>query len=213
MDVERYTATLTPRQRRIFLVLDQYADSATALLALLSVVLQLAIGTPPAVLLATLALVCPAGLLTYALNRLCKWLLPKPRGNRRYHDLISPWLRGSFPSFHTQFAATFAATFCTAVLLLMPPETRQLAAALALASMGPSVALVAWSRLYLAVHDQVDVYGGLVLGMGVGAGVAAAAVRLGLVPGGVSAGLLIAGLVALVLAVSVWERRKRRARS
>ena len=120
MDVERYTATLSPRQRRIFLALDQYADAATGVLALVSVALQLLIGTPGAVVLAAVALVLPAGLLTYGLNRLCKWLLPKPRRNRRYHDLISPWLRGSFPSFHTQFAATFGATFSMAVALLAP---------------------------------------------------------------------------------------------
>ena len=120
MDVERYTATLSPRQRRIFLALDQYADAATGVLALVSVALQLLIGTPGAVVLAAMALVLPAGLLTYGLNRLCKWLLPKPRRNRRYHDLISPWLRGSFPSFHTQFAATFGAAFSMAVALLAP---------------------------------------------------------------------------------------------
>jgi hypothetical protein len=52
MDVERYTATLSPRQRRIFLALDQYADAATGVLALVSVALQLLIGTPGAVVLA-----------------------------------------------------------------------------------------------------------------------------------------------------------------
>jgi membrane-associated phospholipid phosphatase len=208
MDVERYTATLSPRQRRIFLALDQYADAATGVLALLSAALQLLIGTPGAVVLAALALVLPAGLLTYGVNRLCKWLLPKPRRNRRYHDLISPWLRGSFPSFHTQFAATFGATFSMAVALLAPAGG--LAGGVAALSMGLSVALVAWSRLYLAVHDRVDVYGGLALGAVLGAGVAAGAVALGVVPGGWAAWACLAGLVALVLAVSVWERRKRR---
>ena len=51
MDVEQYLATLSPRQRRIFLALDQYADAATGLLALLSVALQLLIGTPGGVVL------------------------------------------------------------------------------------------------------------------------------------------------------------------
>lgn len=210
MDVERYTATLSPRQRRIFLALDQYADAATGVLALLSAALQLLIGTPGAVVLAAVALVLPAGLLTYGVNRLCKWLLPKPRRNRRYHDLISPWLRGSFPSFHTQFAATFGATFSMAVALLAPAEARRLAGGVAALSMGLSVALVAWSRLYLAVHDRVDVYGGLALGAALGAGIAAGAVALGAVPAGWAAWACVAGLVALVLAVSVWERRKRR---
>jgi membrane-associated phospholipid phosphatase len=208
MDVERYTATLSPRQRRIFLALDQYADAATGVLALLSAALQLLIGTPGAVVLAAVALVLPAGLLTYGANRLCKWLLPKPRRNRLYHDLISPWLRGSFPSFHTQFAATFGATFSMAVALLAPAGG--LASAVAALSMGLSVALVAWSRLYLAVHDRVDVYGGLMLGTTLGTGVAAGAVALGTVPGGWAAWACVTGLVALVLAVSVWERRKRR---
>jgi membrane-associated phospholipid phosphatase len=208
MDVERYTATLSPRQRRIFLALDQYADAATGVLALVSVALQLLIGTPGAVVLAAMALVLPAGLLTYGLNRLCKWLLPKPRRNRRYHDLISPWLRGSFPSFHTQFAATFGAAFSMAVALLAPAGG--LAGGVAVLSMGLSVALVAWSRLYLAVHDRVDVYGGLALGTALGVGVAAVAVATGWVPAGWPAWACVAGLVALVLAVSVWERRKRR---
>jgi len=208
MDVERYTATLSPRQRRIFLALDQYADAATGVLALVSVALQLLIGTPCAVVLAAVALVLPAELLTYGLNRLCKWLLPKPRRNRRYHDLISPWLRGSFPSFHTQFAATFGATFSMAVALLAPAG--DLAGGVAALSMGLSVALVAWSRLYLAVHDRVDVYGGLALGTALGAGVAAGAVALRWVPQGWAAWACVAGLVGLVLAVSVWERRKRR---
>src|SRR5690349_20025517 len=122
MDVERYTATLSPRQRRVFLALDQYADAATGLLALLSAALQLLYGTPGAVVLAATALVLPAALLTYALNRAYKWLLPKPRRNRRYHDLISPWLRGSFASFHTQFAAPFGATFAFGILLLAPVD-------------------------------------------------------------------------------------------
>lgn len=209
MDVDRYLATLTPFQRRVFLALDQYADAATGLLALLSVAIQVGIGTPGAVLLAALALVTPAGLITYALNRVCKGLLPKPRANRRYHDLISPWLRGSFPSFHTQFAATFGAAFSTAVALLAPPTTLLPAGPLAAVSMGLSVALVAWSRLYLAVHDRADVYGGLALGVGAGAGTAAGAVGQGWVPAGAVGWGLLMLLVLLVLAVSVWERRKR----
>jgi membrane-associated phospholipid phosphatase len=213
MDLERYTATLSARQRRVFFALDQYADAATGALALLSVALQLLIGTPGAVVLAALALVLPAGLLTYALNRFCKWLLPKPRRNRLYHDLISPWLRGSFPSFHTQFAATFATTFVVAVALLAPGASRLLAGGLAAASMGLSVGLVAWSRLYLAVHDRIDVYGGLALGLGVGAGVAALAAGQGWVPDGAPAWAAVGGLTVLVLAVSLWERRKRRPRS
>ena len=211
MDVERYTATLTARQRRIFLALDQYADAATALLACLSVALQLLLGTPGAVVLAAIALVLPAGLLTYGLNRLCKWLLPKPRRNRLYHDLISPWLRGSFPSFHTQFAATFGATFVGSVALLTPAGLQAAAGGLAALSMGVSVALVAWSRLYLAVHDRVDVVGGLLLGIGVGGLVAGTAAAAPWVPAGLVAWSLIAGLAAGVLAVSLWERRKRRA--
>ena len=210
MDIERYTATLSPRQRQIFLVLDQYADAATGLLALLSVALQWLLGTPGPLLLAALALVFPASLLTYGLNRLCKAVLPKPRRNRRYHDLISPWLRGSFPSFHTQFAATFAATFCAAVTLLVPAGARLPAGGTALLSMGLSVAVVAWSRLYLAVHDQVDVYGGLLLGVGVGGGVAGVAIGLGWVPDGPGAWILVGLLAVGVLAVSLWERRKRR---
>ena len=210
MDVERYTATLSPRQRRIFLALDQYADAATGVLALVSVALQWLIGTPGAVVLAAVALVLPAELLSYGLNRLCKWLLPKPRRNRRYHDLISPWLRGSFPSFHTQFAATFGATFSMAVALLAPAAAQGLAGGVAALSMGLSVTVVAWSRLYLAVHDRVDVYGGLALGAALGAGVAAGAVATGWVPAGWVAWACVVGLVALVLAVSVWERRKRR---
>jgi hypothetical protein len=106
MDVERYTATLSPRQRRIFLALDQYADAATGVLALVSVALQLLIGTPGAVVLAAVALVLPAGLLTYGLNRLCKWLLPKPRRNRRAHERVTRGLRGSFHANPPPGAAT-----------------------------------------------------------------------------------------------------------
>ena len=51
--------------------------------------------------------------------------------------------------------------------------------------MGLSVALVAWSRLYLAVHDRIDVYGGLVWVIGVGGGRGAAlAAAQGWVPSG-----------------------------
>jgi membrane-associated phospholipid phosphatase len=210
MDSRRYLATLTHRQRRVFLWLDQYADAGTAGLALISLGTQAALGTDGAVLLAALALVFPAGLLTYAVNRACKALIPKPRTNRHYHDLISPWLHGSFPSFHTQFASTFAATFVTAVSLLVPPPARLPAGGLALLTMGLSVALVAWSRLYLNVHDRVDVFGGLILGTLAGAGVAAAAIAAGWVPQGAWAWGGLAGLVATVLAVSLWERRKRR---
>jgi membrane-associated phospholipid phosphatase len=162
------------------------------------------------VVLGALALVLPAGLLTYAVNRLCKALLPKPRANRSYHALISPWLRGSFPSFHTQFAATFAMTFVAVIGLVEPPERLALALLVGFASMGVSVALVAWSRLYLAVHDRVDVYGGVVLGVLIGLLVAWIAVTPGWLPGGDLAWAMIAGLAALVLAISLWERRKRR---
>ncbi|MDQ2809049.1 MAG: phosphatase PAP2 family protein [Chloroflexota bacterium] len=211
MDAQRYAALLTPGRRRVFLLLDQYADGATGALALASLAAQWAVGTPGSTLLTALALVFPAGLITYGLNRLCKALLPKPRQNRHYHALISPWLRGSFPSFHTQFATTFAATFVTAVTLLVPPEARPLAGGLAGVTMGGSVALVAWSRLYLAVHDRVDVLGGVVLGALVGSGVAAGLIRAGWVPTGAPAWAGLAGLVGTVLAVSLWERRKRRA--
>ncbi len=212
MDARRYAAQLTPGRRRVFLLLDHYADGATGALALSSLAVQWAVGTPGSTLLAALALVFPAGLITYGLNRLCKALLPKPRQNRLYHDLISPWLRGSFPSFHTQFATTFAATFVTAVTLLMPPDTRFLVGSLACLTMGMSVALVAWSRLYLAVHDRVDVVGGVVLGALVGAGVAAGAICAGWLPTGAPAWVGLAGLVGTVLMVSLWERRKRQAR-
>jgi F0F1-type ATP synthase assembly protein I len=77
--------------------------------------------------------------------------------------------------------------------------------------MGVSVALVAWSRLYLAVHDRVDVYGGVIIGVLIGLLVAWVAVTRGWVPGGGLALALIAGLAALVLAISLWERRKRTA--
>ena len=210
MDAQRYAALLTPSRRRVFLLLDHYADGATGALALGSLAAQWALGTPGSLLLTALALVFPAGLITYGLNRLCKALLPKPRQNRPYHALISPWLRGSFPSFHSQFATTFAATFITAVTLLVPQEARLLAGGLAGATMGLSVALVAWSRLYLAVHDRVDVIGGVVLGAFVGAGVAAGSIWAGWVPTGALAWAGLAGLVGTVLAVSLWERRKRR---
>ena len=117
------------------------------------------------------------------------------------HALISPWLRGSFPSFHTQFAATFAMTFVAVIGLVEPPERRGLALLVGFASMGVSVTLVAWSRLYLAVHDRVDVYGGVIIGFMIGLLVAWVAVTRGWVP--------VGGLAALVLAISVWERRKR----
>src|SRR5262249_19449444 len=119
--MQRWTGELRGTQRPVFWLLDHYADGATAILAALSALVQWGIGTPGATILAALALVLPAGLLTYIANRLCKALLPKPRANRTYHTLISPWLRGSFPSFHTQFAATFGATFVAAIGLLSPP--------------------------------------------------------------------------------------------
>jgi membrane-associated phospholipid phosphatase len=208
--LHRWTAELSGPQRRVFWLLDHYADAATGVLAALAALLQLAIGTPGAVVLAALALVLPAGLLTYGVNRLCKALLPKPRANRAYHALISPWLRGSFPSFHTQFAATFAMTFVAVVGLLEPPERRGPALLVGFASMGVSVTLVAWSRLYLAVHDRVDVYGGVIIGVLLGLLVAWVAVAQGWVPTGSLAAAMIAGLAALVLAISLWERRKRR---
>jgi membrane-associated phospholipid phosphatase len=208
--LQRWTAELSGPQRRVFWLLDHYADAATGVLAALAAGLQLLIGTPGAVVLGALALVLPAGLLTYAVNRLCKALLPKPRANRSYHALISPWLRGSFPSFHTQFAATFAMTFVAVIGLVEPPERLALALLVGFASMGVSVALVAWSRLYLAVHDRVDVYGGVILGVLIGLLVAGVAVTQGWLPGGGLAWALIAGLAALVLAISLWERRKRR---
>jgi len=207
--LRRWTAELTGPQRWVFWALDHYADTATAGLAVGSAALQLLIGTPGGVVLAAVALVLPAGLLTYAVNRLCKALLPKPRANRTYHALISPWLRGSFPSFHTQFAATFGATFVAAIGLLSPPEGRGGALALAALSMGSEVALVAWSRAFLAVHDRVDIYGGLVFGVAIGVGVAALAAAQGWVPTGLVAWILIAGLAILVFGISVWERRKR----
>ena len=207
--LQRWTAELSGPQRRVFWLLDHYADAATGVLAALAALLQLLIGTPGAVVLGALALVLPAGLLTYGVNRLCKALLPKPRANRSYHALISPWLRGSFPSFHTQFAATFAMTFVAVIGLVEPPERRGLALLVGFASMGVSVTLVAWSRLYLAVHDRVDVYGGVIIGVLIGLLVAWVAVTRGWVPGGGLALALIAGLAALVLAISVWERRKR----
>ena len=208
--LQRWTAELSGPQRRVFWLLDHYADAATGVLAAGAAGLQLLIGTPGAVVLGALALVLPAGLLTYAVNRLCKALLPKPRANRRYHALISPWLRGSFPSFHTQFAATFAMTFVAVIGLVDPPERRGPALLVGFASMGVSVALVAWSRLYLAVHDRVDVYGGVILGILIGLLVAGVAVTQGWLPGGGLAWGMIAGLAALVLAISLWERRKRR---
>jgi membrane-associated phospholipid phosphatase len=208
--LQRWTAELSGPQRPVFWLLDHYADAATGVLAALAAGLQLLIGTPGAVVLGALALVLPAGLLTYAVNRVCKALLPKPRANRSYHALISPWLRGSFPSFHTQFAATFAMTFVAVIGLVEPPERLALALLVGFASMGVSVALVAWSRLYLAVHDRVDVYGGVILGVLIGLLVAGIAVTQGWLPGGGLAWALIAGLAALVLAISLWERRKRR---
>ncbi len=208
--MQQWTAGLSGPQRRVFWLLDHYADAATGVLAALAALLQLLIGTPGAVVLAALALVLPAGLLTYAINRVCKAFVPKPRANRTYHALISPWLRGSFPSFHTQFAATFAMTFVTVIGLLAAPDQRGLALLVGLLSMGVSVTLVAWSRLYLAVHDRVDVYGGLIIGLLVGVVVGGVAVAQGWVPSGGLALALIVGLTALVLAISVWERRKRR---
>jgi len=55
-----------------------------------------------------------------------------------------------------------------------------------------TVTLVAWSRLFLAVHDRVDVYGGVALGIGIGGLVAWGAVAAGWVPSGPLAGVLIA---------------------
>jgi hypothetical protein len=56
----------------------------------------------------------------------------------------------------------------------------------------------------------VDVYGGVILGVLIGLLVAGVAVTQGWLPGGGLAWALIAGLAALVLAISLWERRKRR---
>jgi hypothetical protein len=101
-------------------------------------------------------------------------------------------------------------TFVAVIGLLEPPDRRGLALLVGLATMGVSVTLVAWSRLYLAVHDRVDVYGGLVIGVGIGLLVAGVAVAQGWVPTGGLALALIGGLAVLVLAISLWERRKRR---
>ena len=76
-------------------------------------------------------------------------------------------------------------------------------------SMGSEVAIVAWSRAFLAVHDRIDIVGGLVIGVGIGVGVAGLAAAQGWQPGGLLAWALIAGLAGLVFAISVWERRKR----
>jgi membrane-associated phospholipid phosphatase len=207
--MRRWTEELSGPQRRVFWALDHYADGATVAMAALSAALQWLIGTPGPVIVAALALVLPAGLLTYAANRLCKALLPKPRANRTYHALISPWLRGSFPSFHTQFAATFGATFVAAVTLLSPPGRQEAAFLVSALSMGIEVAVVAWSRAFLAVHDRLDIYGGLGFGVVIGVAVAWAAAAAGWVPAGAPAWAMIAGLAGLVFGISVWERRKR----
>ena len=207
--MRRWTEELSGPQRRVFWALDHYADGATVAMAALSAALQWLIGTPGPVIVAALALVLPAGLLTYVVNRLCKALLPKPRANRTYHALISPWLRGSFPSFHTQFAATFGATFVAAVTLLSPPAQQAPAFLVSVLSMGTEVAVVAWSRAFLAVHDRIDIYGGLAFGIGIGVAVAWVAATAPWVPTGAPAGAMIAGLAGLVFGISVWERRKR----
>jgi membrane-associated phospholipid phosphatase len=206
-----YLESLRPAQRWVYLALDQYSDVATNVLAGMALVLQLALGTPPGVLLSGLALVCPAALATLLVNQLCRRLIEKPRPSRLYERLSPSPIRSSFPSFHSQFAATFAAAFTTAMVLLLPPGTRGLAAGVAAASMGASVLLVAWSRLYLGVHDLVDVLAGVVLGVTVGAGVVIVAVHASLVPTGATAWAAVLLLVALELVGLIYVRRRRAA--
>lgn len=210
--VERYVASLSVWQRRVFVALDHYADGATILLALISIALQLRAGTSGRSLLAALALVLPASVLTYAANRALKARVRKPRRHRLYALLTQPSHGDSFPSLHTQFAATFGACFVTAVALLAPEGTRRGAASMAGVSMGLSVAFVGWSRLYLGVHDRVDVIGGALIGAAIGVAVPAAAAALGLLAllPGAAAPWMVALLVMFVLVLNLSERRYRR---
>ena len=93
---------------------------------------------------------------------------PEPR------PLVHPPSSGSFPSGHA--AAAFA---CATVIAWASPRLAVPVYVVA--------ALVAWSRVYVGVHYPLDVLGGAVLGVLVGAAVAFLARRGGFAVGGRSA--------------------------
>jgi undecaprenyl-diphosphatase len=83
-----------------------------------------------------------------------------PRHRPRVHALVSIPHDHSFPSGHA--ATSFA---CATVLAAAWPRARGALYALAV--------LIAFSRLYNGVHFPLDVFGGTVLGVAVGAAVRA----------------------------------------
>jgi membrane-associated phospholipid phosphatase len=180
-----------------------------ALFVLASTAVQCLVGTPGGTILAAVALMLPVGVLTYFANRICKLLWPKQRRNLLYDELVSGWVRGSFPSFHSQFGATLGTTFSTAVVLLGPAQGKLQAGALAVLTMALPLALVAWSRLYLGVHDIVDIFGGVLIGASLGATWAGIAIALAWVPAGAFAWTQVAGLAVFVFGLGSWERHRR----
>ena len=104
------------------------AGAGATTFVLTAAAVQWLAGTAGDTILAALALMFPASLLAYTMNRLCKRFLRKQRPNRLYDEMGAPWVRGSFPSFHSQFGAALGATFCTSIALLAPEGARLQAA-------------------------------------------------------------------------------------
>lgn len=76
--------------------------------------------------------------------------------------------KGSFPSFHSQFAAGEATTYIVVIALYSPEVVRSTATIIAIFTAGAASIIVAWSRVSLNQHYPRDAIGGIGLGILIG---------------------------------------------
>ncbi len=154
------------RRVAIFRFIDIYPDFATFIFIFVFSLLQLMIGNNPNTIVLAVSLMLPTLIIILPMNILMKRIFKTKRPRQYYRNARSGGaFENSFPSFHSQFSAGVATAFVVGIALYSPNNIRLIATLLAVVTMGPASALVAWSRVALGMHHHIDAKGGFVLGV------------------------------------------------